>query len=252
MKHILVILFLSAFVSTPNAKAQKTSGTIEYDRKQDWVQISSKLPYMTQEEIDRQRLSWGRMMNDGPGQPYTLYFNADESLYTYSEDSEGGGFRGRGGQDEYLLIRDYANKTVYDQVDVLGKTYIIQEDAERIKWKILNEIKEVAGYLCMKAETIDPVKGTKVHAWFSDEIPVYGGPEGYFGLPGMILGLDFNDGDVVITATKVNFSEEPVELPIPKKMKGKNITYEELHAKKKKYIDDTIEGRRNPYWQLRY
>ena len=264
MKYIFLLIGLFAFAfvadaqtaemaetaeTEETAQTTKTSGTIEFGRKQNWVQISSKLPYMTEEEIDRRRLTWGKM-DDGPGQPYLLYFNPDNSLYTYKDEPNEYGYSWR--KDEYVLIRDYNEKTVHDQLDFLGRTYIVEEDASRYKWKILNEIKEVAGYLCMKAETVDTVKGTKIHAWFSDEIPISAGPEGFYGLPGMILALDFNDGDVVITATKVEFSETLVELPIPKKMKGRSITREELNTKTKKYIVETIEGRRNPYWQLRY
>lgn len=247
MKYLILAL---AIVFSPVAYSQAPgmSGTIEFDRKMNWINVMSKLPYMTKEEIDRNRLTWGKM--EGNGQPYILHFNQNNSLYTYAEQENEYGYSWR--QDDYVIIRDYENKTVHDKVDFLGKTYILNEDTPRMKWKILNEIKEVAGYLCMKAETYDPVKDIKIHAWFSDEIPVYGGPEGFSGLPGMILGLTFNDDDMIIEATKVNFTEEPVELPVPKKMKGKKITIEELNAKKKKYIVETIEGRKNPYWQMRY
>ncbi|GLR17119.1 GLPGLI family protein [Portibacter lacus] len=246
MKQIITV-FLVVIIAF-SANAQKKSGTIEFDRKQDWIQIMSKLPYMTQEEIDRSRLTWGK--NEGNGQPFILYFNENESLYTYKEEVSDYGYSWK--KDDYVVIRDYENKTIYDKIDFLGRTYILQEDAPRIKWKILNEIKEVAGYLCMKAETVDTVKGTKIHAWFSDEIPVYAGPEGFYGLPGMILGLDFNDGDVIVEATKVTFSDEVVELPIPKKMKGRKLTVAEMNTKAKKYIEESIEGRKNPYWQMRY
>ena len=184
------------------------------------------------------------------GESYILYFNSDNSLYTHNEVENTSGYSRR--QDDFVIIRDYAEKTCHDQVDFLGKTYIVNEDLPRIKWKILNEIKEIAGYLCMKAETIDPVKGIKIHAWFSDEIQIFGGPEGYYGLPGMILAMEFNEDDVIIEATKVTFSDEQIELPIPKKMKGKSISVAELDAKKVKYITEAIEGRRNPYWQMRY
>jgi GLPGLI family protein len=208
----------------------------------------SKLPYMTKDEIERRKMTWGSRKRDG--QAYTLYFNADNSLYTHSEVENESGYSRR--QDDYVIIRNYAEKTCHDQVDLLGKTYIINEELPRIKWKILNEIKEIAGFLCMKAETVDPVKGIKIHAWFSDEIQVFGGPEGYYGLPGMILAMEFNEDDVIIEATKVTFSEEHIELPIPKKMKGKKISRDELNEKTGKYITQSIEGRRNPYFQLRY
>lgn len=227
---------------------QQTSGTITYNRNMSWVNVMSKLPFMTKDEIERSKMSWGK--NEGRSQAYLLTFNSKNSLYTHAEEEYASGYSRR--VDDYLIIRDYENKTCHDQVDFLGKTYIVQEDTPRIKWKILNEIQEIAGYICMKAETYDPVRNVKIQAWFTDEIPVYGGPEGFGGLPGMILYLVMNDDDVVIEATKVTLSDEALELPIPKKMKGKQIKREELNAKQKKYITETIEARRNPYWQMRY
>ena len=227
---------------------QQTSGTITYNRNMSWVNVMSKLPFMTKDEIERRKLTWGKRA--GRDETYMLHFNSANSLYTYAEEENTSGYSRR--VDDYLIIRDYENRTCHDQVDFLGKTYIIKEDTPRIKWKILNEIMEVAGFICMKAETYDPVRDVIIQAWFTDEIPVYGGPEGYGGLPGMILSLVMNDDDVIIEATKVTLSDEALELPVPKKMKGKQIEREELYAKQKKYITETIESRNNPYWQMRY
>jgi GLPGLI family protein len=78
----------------------------------------------------------------------------------------------------------------------------------KYKWKILNELKDIEGYVCMKAETKDTVNNVVIHAWFTDKIPVMSGPEGFSGLPGMILALDFNDDDVNIVATKVDMAPQ--------------------------------------------
>ena len=104
----------------------------------------------------------------------------------------------------------------------------------------------------MKAETKNEVKGQTIHAWFADGINFMGGPEGYGGLPGMILELDINGGDAIITATEVKLNDSEVETSLPKKVKGKNISQSDLDEIIKKYIDDTIEGKKNPYWRVRY
>jgi len=249
MTHRISSLFIIVICFATALTSQQTSGTIEYGRTQDWVKIMSNLPYMTQEEIDRQRLTWGK--NTGRSSPYILYFNEDESLYTYKEQTNENGYSWK--RDDFVLIRDYEDKTIHDKLDFLGRTYVFKEEAPKYRWKILNEIKEVAGYLCMKAETVDTVKDIKIYAWFTDQIPVYGGPEGFYGLPGMILGLDYNDGDVIIEAKTVEFSDEKVELPIPKKIdKGRTLTIAEKNKRAKEYIAEAIEGRKNPYWQMRY
>lgn len=245
MKRFLVI-----FCIFYTFQAFSQSGTIEYERKTFWITIMSKLPFMTQEQIDRDKLTWGKREGQR-GQPYTLYFNPDNSLYTYSaEESNEYGYSWK--KDPFIISRNYKENSCYDQLDFAGRNYILKEEAPKYKWKILNEIKEIAGYLCMKAETVDTVKGIVVHAWFSDLVPAFVGPEGYDGLPGAILGLTYNNGDIIIEATKVNLSEQSVELPFPKKMRGKEISRKELHAKQQDYIAVSIEGKRNPYWQMRY
>ena len=150
------------------------------------------------------------------------------------------------------MRQNFQKSKTNDWVDLLGKTYIIEDEAPQYKWKIHNEIKEIAGYLCMKAETRDTIKNQKVYAWFTDAIPVSAGPEGYYGLPGMILELDYNDGAGIITATKIQFEDTAPKLELPKKMKGKNISREEFNAKMSEYIDNAVEGKNNPYWQIRY
>jgi GLPGLI family protein len=136
---------------------------------------------------------------------------------------------------------------------MLGKTYLLEDSLKAPKWRILNQIKEVAGYVCMKAETYDPIKNQKVTAWFAEQLPGEAGPEQYFGLPGVILELDLNEGDVVITATKVVL-ESPSEddFKLPKRMKGKKINQQEYDRLLSKHIEDSIKAFRNPYWSLRY
>ncbi|MEE9371895.1 MAG: GLPGLI family protein [Saprospiraceae bacterium] len=228
--------------------AQDVQGIIIYQRKTDWVSIMSRLPYMTQEEIDRNRLTWGK--RSGRGRNYNLFVKGNKSLYTYGEfESES---RWSRKSEAYLLLRDHKSKKAKDVREILGKKYLVKDEIPKLKWKILNEIKEVEGYLCMKAETINKIKGQTVHAWFTDGINFFGGPEGYSGLPGMILELVINDGDVVVTATSVSLEETDVKLPVPKKMKGKEITFIDFDIIVKDFIDKSIEGERNPFWRIRY
>ncbi len=246
MKYILTIVFVLGMFTI--SMAQNESGSIEFERRTYWINIMSKMPWMTQEEIDRDRLTWGK--NQGRPQPHILYFDDNKSLYTFVEEENEYGYSWK--KDKFMLIRDHKERRSKDYLDLLGKTYIVEDDLPKRKWKILNEIREVAGYLCMKAETIDPIKDQTVIAWFTNQIPVMGGPEGYDGLPGMILALNMNDGDVTIEATKVTFKAEDKDLPLPKKFKGKNITRREYNEKVAKWIKESIEGRKNPYWQVRY
>ncbi|MFN4152047.1 MAG: GLPGLI family protein [Candidatus Sericytochromatia bacterium] len=65
-------------------------------------------------------------------------------------------------------------------------------------WKLTNESKLIQNYLCYKAtskETITNSKGEfqfDIIAWYCPEIPYQFGPNGFGGLPGLILELQFD------------------------------------------------------------
>ena len=245
MRFVFGILISLLFAVPTNAQ-QSIEGVITFNRKQNYISIMSKLPHITQEDVDRMSLTWGKR---GDGTNYELYFKDNKSLYSRKDEQSESGYSWK--KDQFLLMRDYKGKSQEDLIETLGKVYHIKEDMPKTKWKILNEIKEIEGYLCMKAETKNEIKGQTIHAWFTDAIPMSGGPEGYGGLPGMILEIDINNQDAVITATKVALDEE-VKIPYPKKIKGKKtdrVTYNDMV---KKYIDESIEGKKNPYWRVRY
>ena len=134
---------------------------------------------------------------------------------------------------------------------MLGKTYLMEDSLTTYNWRIQNQIKDVAGYICIKAETFDPVKNQKITAWFAQDIPVAAGPERYFGLPGLILELDINDGDVVVAAQKVELKNVQKELALPK-MKGKKIKVADYNQMIQKHIAESMKAQRNPFWSMRY
>jgi len=246
MRIRLTIALLVLLCSATGLLAQIV-GEVEYDRKVYYSRIIDGLPYLSEEEKDRQKLTWGK--DEGWSHPYILQFDDTKTLYTYGEREKTYAYSWK--QDEFLLIQDRANKKVLHQRVLGGKLYRIEDDEPKHKWKILNEIREVAGYLCMKAETVDSIKGQTLHAWFTTEIPLASGPEGLGGLPGLILMLEVNDGTAIIEASKVTLKEE-VEFKEPKKIKGKKVSTEEYAVALEKYFKQCIEGERNPFWDSRY
>jgi len=243
-KIIVIVILLSSYA---NGLLAQMTGEIEYDRKVYYSRIIDGLPYLSEEEKARQKLTWGK--DEGWSHPYILQFDQEQSLYTYGEREKTNAYSWK--QDEFLLMHDRKNDRIKNQVVLGGKLYLVEDDAPKPKWKILNEIREVQGYLCMKAETEDPIKDQTIYAWFSTEIPIPGGPEGYGGLPGMILMLEINDGTAVIEASKVTLDEE-VAFKLPKKIKGKQVTHVAYREVLDKYMKQCIEGERNPYWQSRF
>jgi len=247
MKYFfLSITFSSIFFS---ATAQIVSGEITYNRKQDWVKIMTQMPWMTEQQITRAMLNFGKW-DKGEGINYTLLFNNNQSIYTIKEEESSGRYQGK--QRKFMQHRDYKNEKVLDWIETLDKKFVIKDELPKTKWKILNEIREVKGYLCMKAETTDTIRNRTIYAWYTDAIPFNGGPEGFGGLPGLILELNMNDGECIISATNIDLKKSVEKLPIPKKIKGKEVALAEFNLTVSKYISESLEGERNPYWRIRY
>ena len=75
------------------------------------------------------------------------------------------------------------------------------------KWTITNETGKLGKYKVIKA-----VSG-KVSAWFAPDIPVSFGPQGYGGLPGLILQVDA--GVRQVYAYKIILSDKSIKMPRP-------------------------------------
>lgn len=242
-------LLLFAFFTPLFGFAQKTEGMVVYERQEFWSKIIGQLTYLSNEEKDRVKQTWGKN-DEGWKSKTKMVFNANESLLTNLEEASEYGWSSR--TEDYFIYRNYEKEKKIEIIEMLGKTYVIEDSLRAPRWKVLNQIKDVAGYVCMKAITEDTVKHQKITAWFTGDIPVSGGPERFYGLPGLILELEINDGDVLITASKVEFKKlENKELALPK-LKGKKIKDADYDNLITKHIKDSIKSYRNPYWAIKY
>jgi GLPGLI family protein len=134
---------------------------------------------------------------------------------------------------------------------MFGKLYLISDSLKIPDWKILNDIKEVAGHVCMNASLKDTLLNQKIIAWFALDIPVQSGPDNYFGLPGLILEVIINNGAKTMTAEKIDFKTLTTEFDLPKKLKGKQINNTAYNTMIKKFIDEKREAEEFP-WGIRY
>ena len=230
--------------------AQKTEGMITYERKSSWTKMYSRLTYLSKDEIERLKSTYGK--DDEWTTKTKLYFNLKESLYTHFNEvgeSEDGTYSYR--QDDLILYRNFEQEKKTDIIETLGKTYVIEDSLPPIKWKVMNQIKDVAGYICMKAITEDTIKNQTITVWFAQDLALPTGPENYYGLPGTIMEVDINDGAVVLTATQVEFKKLDKELTLPKKIKGKRVNNKAFMALVANHIKDSMTAHTNPFWSLR-
>ena len=208
--------------------------------------------YKEEEKLDAPGQSGGmRMMSSMMGGGGTYYKNAKDKMFTVDKE-------------------------------FMGKEFLVKDSLTNYKWKMEGETREIGGYVCYKATAVVPAsksdfrnfrpkkeedvkkaeekaktEGTKktsffdevdmpkditITAWYTMDIPVNQGPEGYWGLPGLIL--EANDGKTTILCSKIVLNPKD-KVEIKAVSKGKQVTqkeYDEVVSKKMEEMMEMNQG----------
>lgn len=119
-------------------------------------------------------------------------------------NSEGrGGFRRMMGNTKAIHYWDLKKSKYTEKREFFEREFLIKDDTKKLTWKIMGDAKQIAGYVCQKAVTMED--SNQVVGWFCPTIPVPTGPNGYGQLPGLILELELKQarGTTVITADSI-------------------------------------------------
>lgn len=230
MKKLLIV---GCSLLTLSLWAQNTEGTIEYEDVYKFeIELSEEMQKFALELPTENRANM------------VLKFTSKESLYSTSNkavppppEKEDTGENGIQIDVQRVVIGGASSSTTYNDLsdgtglraeDVMGQKFLVTLPATTWKWKILDEQREILGYTCIKAELKEDSSITV--AWFTPEIPVSVGPNGYGGLAGAILAMELSgtNGNVTIAATEVTIA--PLKEKIEKPKKGKRITESEFDS----------------------
>ena len=218
-------------------------------------------------------------------------YKEDEKLEAPTQGQEGGGNRSRmmaamtpSGGTYYKNVK---SKSFAVDREFMGKEFLVKDSLPNLKWQMEAETRIIGGYTCFKATAVKAVSKTDlrnltpkkqetttdkpasetkktsfidaleqpkevtVTAWYTPEIPVNQGPEGYWGLPGLIL--EVNDGKTIILCSKVVLNpKERAEIKAP--TKGKLISqqeFDEAVVKKTEEYRSMYQGRSgNNAWRM--
>ncbi|MFC2096779.1 GLPGLI family protein [Bacteroidota bacterium] len=129
-----------------------------------------------------------------------------------------------------------------EQILFMTRMFLIETDFEKKDWKITSESKEILGYKCQKA--VSKNGNNDIIAWFTTEIPVSAGPAEYIGLPGLVLEVNVNKDQMLITAKSINL-KTPGKKQISKPKEGKKISSEDFEKTKAKKIKDWEKNKNN-------
>ncbi|AOM77640.1 GLPGLI family protein [Pedobacter steynii] len=224
-----VILFFFLFgytcVQAQNVRFT-TDGLIEFEKKTNMYAVIKK-------SINKDNSAYMQSAFDAykKNQPQfkvlksTLAFSKDKTLFTplKDENSDSRGFFGddpTSGQNN-TIFTDLSNSSFIAQKKVYEETFLVKDSTRKINWKITEETREIAGYECRRANAII-LDSVYVVAFYTDKIPVSGGPESFTGLPGMILGVALPHENVSWFATSIK--DRPVtEAELKAPLKGKQV-----------------------------
>jgi GLPGLI family protein len=278
MKNIskFCLLLFSATLFGQDFYGKVEYQTIQNKSKKEAVSISKESEKDAAEDaiagIDKE--AFEEAMKKAFQKNYLLTFNKNEALFEEvvalekPKPGQGGvsfsvSVSMSGDGDKYMNTKD---KISYTEEDIFGDEFVIKDSLPKIAWEISNETKIIGDYNCVKATYTEPVskndleayeryqEKTKngksslfemkkpepktITAWYTSEIPVSFGPNGVWGLPGLILQLE--NENYIYFCTKVTIkNNETVKVKIPNA--GKVISkkeYEKYEKKMQKQMED--------------
>lgn len=142
-------------------------------------------------------------------------------------------------QGNDIIHHDVATGKVTEQRELLDKKFLIERAPQELAWKITGQQKTLLDQLVIEATTV--LDSSEVVAWFAPQIPVSTGPQGMGGLPGLILELSLEGGEVTYTAAAIDFrAVEEDDLKAPKK--GKKLSSEEFQKIQEERMEDMQGG----------
>jgi GLPGLI family protein len=238
-------LFLSLFLVTTRAQQLRFQGKITYERKEN-----------LHKQLDEEGGTWAieikKRLPKYRTDLFQLTYNTHQSIYKIFQEDENNlvaasfwrvAWNNEVSMDLYKQ-QLVSEKTVYD------RNYHVMDSMPAYHWKLTGEYREIAGVNCRKATTV-VMDSLFVIAFYSDEIPVSGGPESFHGLPGMILGLVIPKVHITIFATKLETQlvddKEFVTHPIKKaKQVNRTILFKEIEDG----LADWGKWGRKIYWRV--
>lgn len=267
-KH--TILFLGfIFLSVNTLTSQEFQGQAIYQSKTvfEMKLDSSRIP-------PEQQKRFQDMIKKQFEKTYELNFNKTASIYKEQAKLEQPGGQGgmrfmSAGSANGLYYKDTKDHTYANQTELFGKNFLVKDDLPKLDWKLEKESKMIGNYLCFKATALrksndsgfrfgGPRRGnnkekedtkkdtlpkmTLVTAWYTPQIPVSQGPNEFWGLPGLILEVNYDKTMLLCTKIVLNPKDKKV-ISIPDN--GKEVTqaeYDKIMKKKMKEMQDRYGG----------
>ncbi|WP_169338339.1 GLPGLI family protein [Psychroserpens burtonensis] len=180
---------------------------------------------------------------------FILEFNRNESKFgikkKLSSDNNDNYHRGLAllvTRANKVFYTDSKSKVIVENFSFVGKQIILKTDYKDLSWTLINETKEIEGYVCFKAvleiekESISSERTIKrqYFAWYCPELSFNFGPFESINLPGLVL--EFSNDKFIFYAHKIKLSDK--DLIIEEPTEGKLMTKEEFIQLGKKAFEN--------------
>jgi len=225
----ICFLVITSLSSQQNSSAPVKQGFIVYN---EIVKLDIKL--------EGDAAQFAHMLPKERTSSKALYFNDEFALYKKydapRQDDAGPEIVETEGMMVQVKMMEPDNKTFtylknnkqIEQREFMTRMFLVERKLTVPNWKFTGNNKSIIGYNCMEA-TCEDKEGKTLTAWFTPEIPLPAGPDTIGNLPGMVLAVDYDNGQRTINAIEIDTN--PLDADILKKpKKGKKVSEQKYKA----------------------
>jgi GLPGLI family protein len=219
MKSAIYIIIVCLFITT-SLKSQNTiflsQGRIEFEKKVNlYAQVDD-------EDDDTWKDLMKKMMPKFKTTYFDLEFNGNKTLFKPGRENTDNNKLWQQPAEDNTVFTNLADSISTTQKNVFEQTFLLHDSTRKIKWKLTDETRNIAGFDCRRANAL-VMDSIYVVAYYTDQIITTGGPESFNGLPGMILGLALPHEHITWFATKV-YADNITDTKLVPPTKGKKTT----------------------------
>ncbi|NVO11775.1 MAG: GLPGLI family protein [Bacteroidales bacterium] len=227
MKKTIAIFITVLIAYMANAQTDNSKGQIIYETvRQLQIKVNGGDASQFEHMLPKERKTYKELIFNADASLYHQFNDNQEDEDVTQETSGGANVLIKIAEPNEIIFSDLKSKINFEQREFMTRTFLIETKTDTAQWKLTGNQKSIMEHNCLEAELIGAKR--KTMAWFTPEIPISTGPDGYVGLPGLILAMDIDNGKIIYNAQVINLKEIDSSLLV-KPSEGKKVTRKEFN-----------------------